>query len=500
MFQLSAEKLLTHRTGAAVLFVLKGKKFSLPAELKALNVQTRKWIEEWVRQEDFHGENGEMVDLPMPTNNPFRRVLLVGLGEEKTLTIERFRRAVGTVSRILQRHRVPHWSVVFPSSAISMWGAELAAESFVKAVLLSLYQFDQYRSEKKQKAFYPSAITLLDVSRRDHAPFQRGIDAGKIIGEATRRARDYGNMPSNLLTPQAFAKWAVEIGKHPHVRTTVLDESGIQKLKMGAFFAVSRGSSHPPRLMVVEYRGDPKKKSSSVLVGKAITFDSGGLSLKPAEFMECMKFDMMGGAAVLGAIQALASLKAKINIIGLVPATENMPGSKAYKPGDVLTTMSGKTIEVLNTDAEGRLVLSDALVYAKRYHPNLIIDVATLTGACAALLGSEASGVMTRHDTLMPGFQTAAQRSGDRIWQLPLYPEYFDMVKSDVADVKNIGGKASGAMTAAAFLATFVDEKTPWAHFDIAGTSDVSEQKPYIAKGATGVGVDLFVQYFRKSN
>ncbi|MEK7158744.1 MAG: leucyl aminopeptidase [Patescibacteria group bacterium] len=496
MFQCSSEKLSSHRADAVVFFVLKGKPFLLPAEFKVLDSKMQSWIQAWIRREDFQAEHGELVNLTMPDGGSFHRLLIVGLGEEKSLTIERFRSAVGGASRFFQRHRVATWSVFLPPSGVARWSAEFCAESFTKATLLSLYQFDHYRSEKKRKTFYPEWVTIL-ASRRDHQFLQRGVDAGVIIAEAVHRARDCGNMPSNHLTPQTFAAWAVEMGKLPRVKTTVLDESEIRKLKMGAFLGVSGGSSHPPRFMIVEYRGNAKKKAVSVLVGKAITFDSGGISLKPSESMECMKFDMMGGAAVLGTIQALAKLKAKVNIVGLVPATENMPGSKAYKPGDVLTTMSGKTIEVLNTDAEGRMILSDALIYAKRYHPNFIADIATLTGSCASLLGSEASGVMMRQDDLMSGFQTAAQRSGDRVWQLPLYPEHFEMMKSDIADVKNIGGRTSGAMTAGAFLATFVDEKTPWAHFDIAGTADMSEAKPYISKGATGVGIDFFIQYFR---
>ena len=447
------------------------------------------WIQAWIRREDFQAEHGELVNLTMPDGGSFHRLLIVGLGEEKLSRSSDFVRR--SEVRAVFSGIASHMERVLPPSGVAKVERGVLCESFTKATLLSLYQFDHYRSEKKRKTFYPEWVTIL-ASRRDHQFLQRGVDAGVIIAEAVHRARDCGNMPSNHLTPQTFAAWAVEMGKLPRVKTTVLDESEIRKLKMGAFLGVSGGSSHPPRFMIVEYRGNAKKKAVSVLVGKAITFDSGGISLKPSESMECMKFDMMGGAAVLGTIQALAKLKAKVNIVGLVPATENMPGSKAYKPGDVLTTMSGKTIEVLNTDAEGRMILSDALIYAKRYHPNFIADIATLTGSCASLLGSEASGVMMRQDDLMSGFQTAAQRSGDRVWQLPLYPEHFEMMKSDIADVKNIGGRTSGAMTAGAFLATFVDEKTPWAHFNIAGTADMSEAKPYISKGATGVGIDFY--------
>jgi leucyl aminopeptidase len=297
------------------------------------------------------------------------------------------------------------------------------------------------------------------------------------------------------MTPAVIAEKARELARSFGLRLRVLERKQMEKLGMGALLGVAAGSATPPKFIIVEYRKGGKKPFIA-LVGKTITFDSGGISIKPAENMDKMKDDMSGGAAVLGAIRAAASLRLPLNIVGLLPATENMPGGRAYKPGDVLRTLSGQTIEVLNTDAEGRLILSDALAYACRYKPAVIVDIATLTGACGIALGNEAIGMLGTDETFKQKMREAGNRTGERVWELPLWEEYYEQIKSDIADMKNTGGRAGGVITAAALLSKFV-QKYPWVHLDIAATAWTDKDRPYTPKGATGVGVRLLTQFLR---
>jgi leucyl aminopeptidase len=297
------------------------------------------------------------------------------------------------------------------------------------------------------------------------------------------------------MTPAIIAGIAKGIAKKYRLRVKVLERGAMQKLGMGALLGVAAGSAQPPKFIIVEYRGGGKKPFVA-LVGKTITFDSGGISLKPPENMDKMKDDMSGGAAVLGAIQNAAALKLPLNIVGLLPATENMPGGRACKPGDILTTLSGQTIEVLNTDAEGRLILSDALAYACRYKPAVIVDIATLTGACRVALGQEATGMLGNDEKLKQKVREAGEKSGERVWELPLWDGYVELIKSDIADMKNTGGRDGGVITAAALLSKFV-QKYPWVHLDIAATAWTDKDRPYTPKGATGIGVRLLTQFLR---
>ncbi|MCX5841060.1 MAG: leucyl aminopeptidase, partial [Deltaproteobacteria bacterium] len=310
-------------------------------------------------------------------------------------------------------------------------------------------------------------------------------------------ARDLVSTPSNEMTPSDLAREAETMAaarKKVHVR--ILDVQDMKKLGMNALLAVASGSCQPPKFIILEYRGGRKWQAPVALVGKGLTFDSGGISIKPSEKMDEMKSDMAGGAAVMGAIMAAAELKLPVNVVGLIPATENLPGGRAYKPGDILKSLSGQTIEVITTDAEGRLILADALTYASRYKPAAVIDLATLTGACIVALGDQVIGMLGTDDSLKDKIRKAADMTGERVWELPLWEDYHELIKSDVADFKNSAGRAGGAITAAAFLSKFVGN-VPWVHLDIAGPSWLTKDKPYIPKGASGVGVRLMVQVLR---
>jgi leucyl aminopeptidase len=318
----------------------------------------------------------------------------------------------------------------------------------------------------------------------------------EIISRAVCFTRDMVSAPGNEMTPTDMANEARKIAKRKNIKLTVLDEAEMKKVGMNALLAVARGSEEPAKFIILEYKGGNKSDPPVVLVGKGLTFDSGGISIKPSEKMEEMKSDMAGGAAVMGAIMAAADLSLKVNAVGLIPATENLPGGRAYKPGDILKSLSGQTIEVLSTDAEGRLILADALTYAGRFKPAAIVDLATLTAACVIALGDQVTGMIGTDDKLKRKIKDAADATEEKVWELPLWEDYHELIKSDVADYKNHGGRPGGAITAAAFLSKFVGNY-PWVHLDIAGPAWLTKDKPYIPKGASGVGVRLMVQFLR---
>ena len=338
-------------------------------------------------------------------------------------------------------------------------------------------------------------ITLLKESIGGLKAIQKGVKVGEAIAASTVMARDLVSSPPADKTPTIIAAKAKEIARQFGLKLRVLEKDRMRKLGMGALLGVASGSVQPPKFIIVEYRKGGKKPFIA-LVGKTITFDSGGISIKPSENMDRMKDDMSGGAAVLGAIRTAAALKLPLNIVGLLPVTENMPSGSAYKPGDVLRTMSGQTIEILSTDAEGRLILSDALTYACSYKPAVIVDIATLTGACGIALGTEATGMLGTDDRFKQMMRMAGEKTGERVWELPLWEEYYEQIKSDIADMKNTGGRRGGVITAAALLSKFV-QKYPWVHLDIAATAWTEKERPYTPKGATGIGVRLLTQFLR---
>ena len=414
------------------------------------------------------------------------RVAVVGAGKAADFTSERLRKVATAGALMARGRRIPRVAFV----ARGPIPAREAVQAITEGLILAGFSVDQYKTGER---FGPAATALTVVAPKAEftgtPALEVSVHRGQILGEASNLARAFANEPSNVLTPRVFAERAKAIATDAGLGVEILDEKQIEKLGMGLLLGVARGSAEPPRVIVM--RHDPPGAPDAPvlgLVGKGITFDTGGISIKPAEGMERMKDDMAGGAAVICAMRAIALLEAPIRVIGIVPTTENMPGGKAMKPGDVLTGASGKTVEVINTDAEGRLILGDGLWYARELGATHLIDVATLTGACVVGLGKVASGLFGRPDSWRDTVRAVADAAGDRCWPLPLYDEYFDQIRSEIADMINSGGRAGGACTAAIFLKEFTND-LPWAHLDIAGTAWADEGKPYQQKGPIGVAV-----------
>jgi leucyl aminopeptidase len=340
-------------------------------------------------------------------------------------------------------------------------------------------------------------MTIWDEDRTKKSAIEKGIKTGEIDSWGTNLARDMVNHPSNFMTPTKMAEIALNLSKEYKFRCEILSPPDLEKLKMGALMAVAQGSKQPAKFIIMEHMPEKKRKGTVVLIGKAITFDSGGISIKPSEGMWEMKGDMAGGAAVIATMASAAREGIPVHLVGLVPATENLPSGTAYKPGDIIKSYSGKTIEIMSTDAEGRMILADALGYAQKYEPKALLDIATLTGACVIALGNVVAGLMGSDQQLLNKVKKAGEKTGERVWELPLYKEYDDQIKSDLADMKNSGGRPAGTITAAAFLKKFVG-KASWAHLDIAGMDWEEKGKPYIPKGPIGFGVRLFLQFLRE--
>jgi leucyl aminopeptidase len=412
-----------------------------------------------------------------------RRVAIIGggSGDRGSDLIRKLAAAAGLAARLRHVARV--------AFAVRGQGdAAALAQAVAEGLTLAEFYGGSYKTEDPPPAAVP-VWTVAVFETSESAPSVAGVARGRILGECSNLARELANEPGNTLTPREFAKRATALASEAGVKTEILDEVQIEKLGMGLLLGVARGSAEPPRLMVFRY-DPPGAPATPVLglVGKGVTFDTGGISLKPAEKMEQMKDDMAGGAAVACAMRAIALLKAPIRVIGIVPTTENMPGGKAIKPGDVLKSASGKTVEVINTDAEGRLILGDGLWYARQLGATHLVDVATLTGAVVVALGKVTTGIFGAPDDWVERVRTVGNRAGDRMWPLPLFDEYKDQIKSDIADLLNTGGRAAGSITAALFLKAFVDD-VPWVHLDIAGTAWSEEAKPYQPKGPSGVAV-----------
>ena len=459
------------------------------------------FLSELMASGEITGKEGEVTVLHTRGAMPAQRVVVVGLGKREKFDRVRARKAAGTVAtELLKRKLSSFHSILHSGGALRATPAELA-EAAVEGTLLAAYTFDRYKSleiaeEQERKKTPLEGFGLIDPDPRKARALREGMRLGEILAEATNYARDLGNSPGNEITPATLGEAATTLAGELGLEAEVLDRGQLEELGMGALLGVGQGSSREPRLIVVRHlRGG--KRPPYVLVGKAITFDSGGISIKPAQNMEEMKFDKCGGCAVLGAMRGVARLKLRLNVVGVVPSAENLPGPNAYRPGDILTAANGKTIEVINTDAEGRLILADALHYASQLRPRAIVDFATLTGACVVALGKHASGMMGTDPRLLRALQAAGDRTGDRVWPLPLWPEYGEQMRSDYADIKNSGGKDGGVITAAAFLQQFVDN-VPWAHVDIAGTAWRTRPVPEGAVGATGAGVRLILEYLRR--
>lgn len=446
---------------------------------------------------DFNGEGESVHMLHRMPGVAAARVLLLGCGKRDAFDLKVLRKVSAAASRTLERGSTRH--VAFDIGGFGPSADDLAARAraLVESVLVARYRFDQFKSEAGAPETPLERITLCIPESADTTPVEHAIAAAQAIANGIALARDLANRPGNICTPAHLADEARDLAEYwPKLETRVLEADDMEKLGMGALLAVSRGSRQPPKLIAMEYMGGGDTERPVVFVGKGVTFDTGGISIKPAQGMDEMKFDMGGAASVFGVMRAVAELELPINVIGVVPAVENMPDGAAVKPGDILTTMSGRTVEVLNTDAEGRLILCDALTWVGHYKPEAVIDIATLTGACIVALGHHPAALLTNDDTIAGQLLAAGENSGDRCWRLPLWDDYQEQLKSPFADMANIGGQPAGTITAACFLSRFTEEYEHWAHLDIAGVAWTRGDK----KGATGRPVALLMQYLLERN
>ncbi|MCY4436494.1 MAG: leucyl aminopeptidase [Chloroflexi bacterium] len=451
-------------------------------------------ISDLIAAGDFEGKLNESLYLYTQGAISARRVLIIGLGKQDDFTLDRARQVAAKAARTSRDLSAKHVASIVHGAGIGGLSPVDAARAAAEGTVLGLYRYERYKSDKDDKAL--DSVTFVEADSEKFAAVSTGVNEGIAIGDAQNFTRDLSTTPGSDLPPAALAEAASAMAQEFGLKCTILGPEEIAAENMNVILGVSRGSDQPCRFIILDYIPDEATDQNIVLVGKGITFDTGGLNLKPGDSMRHMESDMAGGAGVMGAMRLVGHFKPSVRVIGLVPASENMPGANAFKPGDVLRAANGKTIEIDNTDAEGRLVLADALSYAQRYNPSAIIDMATLTGAVIIALGQHAAGLMTNHAGLAERVKAAGDVTGERVWELPLWPEYEEQVKSPIADVKNTGGRAAGSITGAALLKLFVDDK-PWVHLDIAGVDFTDLDRPYIPKGSSGYGARLLYQVVR---
>jgi leucyl aminopeptidase len=442
------------------------------------------------------GKSGEATVIPTPGRRPRAdRVVVVGVGKRNEFNLDGMRARVGNAVRRLREMNAGTVAVSTQLPA-SLVDPTEAGQAMAEGMLLGLYRFDRHHTKESDRPEHElTDFTLVEPAARRANAIERGVEVGQAVAAGAALARDLENEPANLMTPTVMAQRAQQIATEGGLDCRIIERAEAQRLGMGSYLSVSNGSVQPPKFIVLTYRGS-SGRSMLGLVGKGITFDSGGISLKPGAGMESMKADMSGAATVLGAMHAIAALQPNVNVMGITPCTENMPSGSATKPGDVVYAMDGQSIEVINTDAEGRLVLADGIAFAKSEGCNAVIDVATLTGAMNVALGSVRTGVFSNNDRLWGELERASEATGERLWRMPLDREYQQQIKSDVADLKNTGGRAAGSITAAKFLEAFAGE-TPWAHMDIAGTMSVDRDRGLLVKGMSGIPVRTLVQLVR---
>ena len=462
----------------------------LPGTTAAVDRALRGALSGLLASGEVKGSIGEQVLLHTLGRLPAPRVLVVGLGPRQELDTDRVRMAAGEAARRLRKAGARRIGTMVHGLDAGLDPAE-AAQALTEGMLLGLYRFRAYKRNGEEPADV-EAVTLLERDRGRLSAIAGGIRRGRVLAAATNLARDLVSEPGNTLTPTVLARRAQSVARSSRLRCRILNAAALRRLGMRGLLGVARGSQEPPCLIVIEY-GAVRRGPHLALVGKGITFDSGGISIKPAENMGAMKGDMAGGAAVIAAMQAIAELGIPLRVTGIVPATENLPSGSALKPGDILRMMSGTTVEVVNTDAEGRLVLADALHYARQRGATHLVDAATLTGACVVALGSVLTAAFGSDPGLLEALLASGKTTGERLWQMPLDREYDELIKSDVAELKNSGGRKGGAITAAKFLQHFAGD-TPWVHLDIAGTAEADKEKGCQPKGATGVMVRTFVE------
>ncbi|MBI4121743.1 MAG: leucyl aminopeptidase [Parcubacteria group bacterium] len=479
------------------LIIPMGVKENIPAGLPTLVTQL---LSDAIKRKEFTGEKGEIKAFLVPTANSraLRHVIVLGIGKPGHLDMVACSQLVAQVLRMVQSMK---------AATVGFWLRDVLVETYPQAehfgellasyAALATYEFDEYR---KKKTTAIKILTLYLENPKEKTPVSRGVELGSLIGRLTNESRNLGNHPSNVATPKHLAQFMLNVVKEEkNLTAKVLGEAAMKKLGMGGILGVGQGSEQESQFIIVEYWGTDRKEAPYVVVGKGVTFDSGGISIKPAAMMDEMKFDMSGAAAAFGVVRLAAAMKLPMNVVCLVPAVENMLGPNAYKPGDILKAMDGSTIEVINTDAEGRIILADALVYARQYKPKAVIDLATLTGAMVVALHDSGAGMFTRDLELRAALQQAGDATGDIAWPMPLPREYQEHNKAKTGDVANLAPFLwGGAITAASFLDHFVAEKYPWAHLDIAGVAWASNGKKHLAPGATGAGVRLVLQYLRQ--
>ncbi len=470
-----------------VVGVLKGKKPRLSESGAQLDKATAGQLRRLLSQGDMKGECGATLMLYEPRGIIARRILLLGLGSRQELSDTSIRKATAAAVELLEKCSIKSADFTI-LDCVRETTLERQARNIVEAAAETGYLYQETKSGRKHKRSLRKVN--LAVARKNLASARAGVTRGSAISNGINYTKDISNLPGNICTPSYLARQARALQKSHGLKTTVLDEAQMKKLKMGSLLSVSRGSREPAKLIIIEHKGGKRGEQPIVLVGKGLTFDAGGISIKPASAMDEMKYDMCGGASVFGTLIAAAEMALPLNVVGIVPSSENLPDGAANKPGDIVTSMAGKTIEILNTDAEGRLILCDALTFAERYKPAAVIDIATLTGACVVALGSHASGLFSNNDKLARELLSAGEAAGDRAWQLPLWDDYTRQLKSNFADLANIGGRTAGAVTAACFLKQFT-ENYEWAHLDVAGTAWNSGR----SKGATGRPVPLLVEF-----
>src|SRR5215510_12478397 len=466
--------------------------------LKQLDAALEGLISSVIKSEEFRGKEGETAYFHLSGKRlKAQRLLLVGCGERDQYKSRQVSQMAGTAARFLRGKSAKSVAIVPRADGKSAKMAETAIEG----AIMGLFEPDKYRTKDKEERQFERIVVAIEGG--DERQLQAAVERGRIVGESVNFARDLANEPGAWMTPTIMADRAKEIAKKFGLNVDVLDQKQMEKLGMGSLLGVARGSDEPPKLIVLKY--EPRKTAKGAkgellaLVGKGITFDSGGISIKPGENMELMKYDMTGAATVMGVMRAVAQIKPSMPVLGVVPCSENLPSGKATKPGDVVRAMTGKTIEIINTDAEGRLILADALAYAKKLGATRIIDMATLTGAVSIALGDVNAAVLGTDQELIDEIISAGQEVGEKFWQLPLDKEYSKQIKSDIADIKNVGGRKAGTITAAAFLKEFADGLS-WAHLDIAGTAWADEAKPYRAKGPTGIALRTLLKIVERES
>lgn len=476
------------RSACVVVGVFESRKLTLTAEL--LDKAASGYIADIVRRGDMEGKAGTTLLLHNVPGTLCDRILMVGLGKEKDFREKEFISAIRTTVKTLNETGAFDASIFLTELAVKKRSIAWRVRQTAIVALDATYRFDQFKSKKDEVRRPLRKLTLAVERRSELALAEEGLNQGLAIAEGMAQAKNLGNMPANICHPTYLGEQARAMAEEFGLNCEILERAEMEALGMHSLLSVARGAHQPPQLIVLTYKGGKASEKPIVVIGKGVTFDTGGISLKPAAEMDEMKYDMCGAASVLGTMRAVARMKLPINLVMIIPATENMPGGNATRPGDIVSSMSGQTIEILNTDAEGRLILCDALTYAERFEPETVIDVATLTGACVVALGGVASGLFSNKDSLARDLLDAGDEAHDRAWHMPLWDDYQDLLKSPFADMANIGGRWGGAITAACFLSRFA-KKYDWAHLDVAGTA----WKSGADKGATGRPVPLLTHY-----